>query len=175
MVWLRQYVIFAALAAVAIWRLGKALPGSVRPYLLALPAIGLLSVPLSYLLLEQAQLAIIPQVQIMRSLLYTVMVAVILMTLAGLRAASQGQWWEAPLWLAPVFLVPMAPVWTGKTAAVYLLAAALALAAALILSLEKRHPPIAMAGAALVFAACFFAPGALAKRSEERRVGKECA
>ena len=162
-VWIQQHVVLALLAAVAYWRLRKALPQAVKPYLAALPAIGLLSMPLSYLLLEQAQLAIIPQVQIMRSLIFTLMVAVILTVLAGLRAANQGSWWEAPLWLAPAFFVPMAPVWTGKSAAVYLVAVALALAAALAMVVEKRHPRMAMAGAALVLAGCFFAPGALAK------------
>ena len=162
-VWIQQHVVLALLAAAAFWRLRKALPAAVKPYLAALPAIGLLSMPLSYLLLEQAQLAIIPQVQIMRSLIFTLMVAVILTVLAGLRAASQGGWWEAPLWLAPAFFVPMAPVWTGKSAAVYLVAVALALAAALAMVMEKRHPRMAMAGATLVLAGCFFAPGAMAK------------
>jgi len=161
--WLEQYAALAVLAGLACWRLGKSLPASVKPYLAALPAIGLLSVPLSYLLLEQARLALMPQIQIMRSLIFTLMVAVILATLAGLRAASQGRWWEAPLWLAPVFLVPMAAVWTGKTATLYLLALALALATALAITLEKKHPPWAIAGAALVFAACFFAPTNVAK------------
>lgn len=161
--WLRQYVLLALIGGLACWRLGKALPAAVRPYLAALPAIGLLSVPLSYLLLEQARLALMPQIQVMRSLIFTLMVAVILMVLAGLRAASQGRWWEAPLWLTPAFLTPMAPVWTGKTAAVYLLAAALALATAMVMTLEKRHPRWALAGAAVVLGACFFAPGGVAK------------
>ncbi len=161
--WLGQYAALAVLAGLAYWRLGKALPTSVKPYLAALPAIGLLSVPLSYLLLEQARLALMPQIQIMRSLIFTLMVAVILATLAGLRAASQGRWWEAPLWLAPAFLVPMAPVFTGKSATVYLLAVALALATALAIALEKKHPRWAIAGATLVFAAFYFTPTNVAK------------
>lgn len=162
-VWIAQYATLAVLGALAFWRLGKALPVPVRPYLMALPAIGLLSIPLSYLLLEQAGLAIIPQVQIMRSLIFTLMVAVILMVLAGLRAAVQGHWWEAPLWLALAFFVPMAPVWTGKTFLVYLVAAALALASALAVMGEKRRPQVAWAGMLLVCAGCFFAPTTVAK------------
>ena len=163
-VWLWQYVALAVVAALAFWRLRTSLSAAVKPYLAALPLIGLLSIPLSYLLLEQAQLAIVPQVQIMRSLLFTVMVAVILAVLAGFRAASQGRWWEAPLWLFPAFFLPMAPVWlTQKPAPFYLVAMALALATALAMVLEKRHPRVALVGAALVFAGCFFAPEGLAK------------
>jgi len=169
--WLGQYLTLAVLAGLALWRLGKAVPVTVRPYLMALPAIGLLSVPLSYLLLEQARLAVIPQVQIMRSLIFTLMVAVMLMVMAGLRAASLGRWWESPCWLAPAFFIPMAPVWEGKAAAVYLLAAGLALLAALVLVLEKRHPRLAAAGVALVFAACFFAPQGLAKVRNYSKLG----
>ncbi len=161
--WITQYATLALLGALAFWRIRKALPATIRPYLMALPAIGLLSIPLSYLLLEQAGLAIIPQVQIMRSLIFTLMVPVVLMVLAGLRAATDGRWWEAPLWLAPAFFVPMAPVWTGKSALVYLVAAALALASALAILLEKRQPRLAWASIALVLAGCFFAPTTIAK------------
>ncbi|MBY0503185.1 MAG: hypothetical protein K2X03_04715 [Bryobacteraceae bacterium] len=158
--WVTQYAALAALAGLAYWRLGKALPATVRPHFAALPAIGLLSIPLSYLLLEQLRLAIIPQVQIMRSLLFTLMFAVILLALAGLRAA---RWYESPLWLWPVCFVPLAPVWTGKPLRIYLVAAGLAVAAALAASLEKRYPRAALAIATVVFAGCFFAPESLAK------------
>jgi hypothetical protein len=160
--WLTQYAVLAVLAVLALWRLGKAIPVTIRPYFLALPALGLLSVPLSYLLLEQARLAIIPQIQIMRSLIFTLMVAVILVTLAGIRAATQGRWWEAPIWLIPAFLIPMAPVWTGKSATVYLLAVGLALAAALAILIEKQRPRLAIAFTTVVLAACFFAPANIA-------------
>lgn len=171
--WIRQYAILAVLAGLAYWRLGKALPAPTRPYLAALPVVGLLSIPLSYLLLEQARLAIVPQIQVMRSLIFTLMVAVILIVLAGLRAASQGRWWEAPLWLAPAFLIPMAPVWTGKALTVYLLALALAIATALAVTLEKRHPRRAIAGAAAVLFAGFFAPEGLAKVRNYSPLGDE--
>lgn len=161
--WLGQYAALALAGILAWWRLGKALPATVRPCLALLPAVGLLSVPLSYVLLEQARLALIPQVQVMRALIYTLMVAVILITLAGLRAASQGRWWEAPWWLAPALFVPMAPVWEGKSWAVYGVAAGLAIAVTLAVSLEKRQPRAAWAVTALALAGCFFAPTGLAK------------
>ena len=158
--WLRQYLTLAVVAAIAVWRVGKALP--IAPYFVALPAIGLLSVPLSYLLLEGARLSLLPQVQIMRSLIFTLMIAVILMVIAGLRAAAAGRWWEAPMWLAPALFIAMAPVWTGKPVTVYLIAVALALGTALAVQMERPHRRVAFACCGFVFAACFFAPQNLA-------------
>jgi len=108
-----QHVWMAVIATVAFWRLRSHLPAVVKPYLLWLPWIGLACVPVSYLLLEKLKWNLIPQVQPMRALLYTTVVAVLLCTIAGLRAAWEGRWWEAPVWLYLPCLLTASPDWNA--------------------------------------------------------------
>jgi hypothetical protein len=106
-----QYVWMALIATIAYLRLRQSLPETIRPYFLWLPWIGLLCVPASYLLLDKLKWNLIPQVQPMRTLLYTTAVAILLCAIAGLKAAWEGRWWEAPLWLYLPCLLAMSPDW----------------------------------------------------------------
>lgn len=70
---------------------------TVRVFLITLPALGLFTVPVSYLLLDRAKWAAIPQLQPARLLLFTVAVPILLAAIAAFRCRRL---WEAPLWLA---------------------------------------------------------------------------
>ena len=62
-----HYLIVAAVLAAAFARVRLHLPRELRWFLLGMPALGLLSMPLSWLLLERAKWALIPQVQPLRA------------------------------------------------------------------------------------------------------------
>jgi hypothetical protein len=85
-----------------------------QAFALILPAIGILSMPLSYLFLEKLRWALIPQLQPVRTLLCIAAFAVILASVAAIRARNI---WESIAWCALVFYIPMrtelltAPSW----------------------------------------------------------------
>jgi hypothetical protein len=148
---LSQHTWTALIALLAYWRMRPALPERFRPYVFWLPLTGLASVPVSWLLLEKLKWNLMPQIQPMRSLLYTVVIALLLCSLAGLRAAAQGRWWEAPIWLYLPCLLPLSPDWNRGP---YTVPAALALIVAITAWLAERYRQpalIAAAAAALVF------------------------
>ncbi len=120
--WIRQHVFLWLVALGAFWRLRGlgAFPQGADPsgrelrwpildlefFLLGLPLVGLLSVPLSYLLLERLKWAVAAQLQPARNLLYTVALAGILAAAAGIKAGRRGRWWESCLWFLAVFAIP---------------------------------------------------------------------
>lgn len=88
-------------------RIWGVLNRQMRWVFLVLPAYGILSVPLSDLLLEHLRWSFIPEVQPARALLFTVAMASMACGVAGLRAALKGNNQEAGLWLLLVFALPM--------------------------------------------------------------------
>jgi hypothetical protein len=78
-----------------------------RWFIVGLPLIGVLSVPLSYLLLEVWHFAIIPQFQPARALLYTVALSSILCSVAGIRAAIRKRLAESIGWFLVVIAIPL--------------------------------------------------------------------
>jgi hypothetical protein len=105
--WIVQYIVEAAVVAGAFWRVrGEASPEA-RAFLLGLPAIGLLSMPLSWLLLERFKWALIPQVQPLRALLFVTLSMQILAAWAAVRAGRGGRPWEAVAWFAATYLPPV--------------------------------------------------------------------
>jgi len=92
-----KYLACTAIGIVAYLRLHPSIPAVLRPFLLCLPALGLLSAPVSYLLLDRLKWALIPQVQPGRLLLFTVAIPIFLTATAAFRVKRA---WETPLWLA---------------------------------------------------------------------------
>ena len=76
-------------------------------FVIGLPLFGILSVPLSYLLLEKWAFAIIPQFQPARALLYTVVISSILCAIAGARAGMNKKLLEAGAWYLVVIAIPL--------------------------------------------------------------------
>lgn len=89
-------------ATVRIW---GTLNRQMRWFLVALPAYGILSVPVSYVLLERLRWSLIPEVQPARALLLTVALSSVCCGVAGMRAASTRKNWEACFWFLPVFAI----------------------------------------------------------------------
>jgi hypothetical protein len=104
--WLAHYLLMYALGLAAAWRIWGALPTVWRWFALGLPLYGMLSMPVSYLLLEQGKWALMPQFQPMRAVLFVTMIGVLLSVLAAAHAANRGRWAEALGWAIPVYWIP---------------------------------------------------------------------
>ncbi len=99
-----QYVFLWLVSLVAFWRVR---PKAARLFLIGMPALGLLSIPLSYVLLDQLKWGLIPQFQPARATLFVTAFAVILGAAAAIRSAERKQWMEAVAWFAVVIAVPV--------------------------------------------------------------------
>jgi hypothetical protein len=75
----------------------------------ALAAIGLVSLPVSFTLLEGMRWALVPQIQPMRALLFTVVAMQFLAAVAGVKAS---RWPERFAWLVVAYLPIVQPVFT---------------------------------------------------------------
>ena len=115
-------LVFAVLLGAA-WRLRAVMGRNAKAFLIGLPAAGLLTMPLSWLLLEQWKWGVVPQVQPMRTLLFVTLAMQFLCAVAGLRAARKA---EAAAWLALAFLLPMQPLVAGRIALALVLGVAAA-------------------------------------------------
>jgi hypothetical protein len=132
--WLPHYFVLYAASLVAYVRLRRRAPARLRFFLLGLPLIGMLSVPVSYVFLEKMKWALLPQVQPMRALLFVTVIAQFSAVAAGILAAQSRRFPEAFVWFALAWLVPgntnvtWLPPW-NRALAVALLAGAACVAA----------------------------------------------
>jgi hypothetical protein len=95
-----KHLLAAAVLVGAYWKIRK-----LGSFLLGLPAVGLFSVPVSYILLEKLKWGLIPQIQPARTLLFVTAFAVLLAAIRGCLAVQTERWVEACLW----FMVALAP------------------------------------------------------------------
>ncbi|MBI4902858.1 MAG: hypothetical protein HY820_04435 [Acidobacteria bacterium] len=98
-----QYLILWIAAILAAWQLRERIPSDFRWLALSCSTLGLLSMPVSYLLLEQYKWSLMPQIQPMRALLYVTAMAVILCASAAIHSASKGAFAAALGWLLITF------------------------------------------------------------------------
>jgi hypothetical protein len=137
-----QYFSLWIVSLLAFWRLR---PKAARLFLLGMPAIGMLSVPLSYLLLEKFKWGLIPQFQPARAVLFVTAFAVILSAAAGIR------WMESALWFLAVFVVPLARRIFSMQQRQFVVAATLAIAVCVVLYLQRfRWAPVLLIAIAIV-------------------------
>ena len=135
-----HHVLLFAVLAAAFARVRRAMPVEALALLIGLPIVGLLSMPLSWLLLEQWKWGVVPQIQPMRTLLFVTLSMQFLCAVAGVRAGRSA---EAVPWFALAFLLPLQPVVTGPFAwGRIALAVALGLAAAMA---ARWAPAVAVA------------------------------
>jgi hypothetical protein len=126
---LPHYLLLYGITVAGWFRLRRQMTGELRFFHLGLPLVGMLSMPLSWLLLERMKWALMPQFQPMRALLFVTLFAMFSGAAAGCVAATRGRYAEALAWFAAAYLVPVntvltrVPTWRGA-AAVLLLAAA---------------------------------------------------
>jgi hypothetical protein len=105
--WKNHYILVSVLAVLSLWRLWERVSPPLRLMFVALPLIGILSLPASYLVLEKAKWIIAPQFQPCRYLLFVTFMAALLSTVAAVVAAERGLWIEALLFFIVAFAIPM--------------------------------------------------------------------
>jgi hypothetical protein len=153
-----DYGIEAAMVVLVAWKMRKALPAPLAVFLWVMPVLGLLSVPLSWVLLDWQHWVYVPVWQPARSVLFVTLGLQILASAAGVRAAMERRWPAALAWLTLAFAivvkhaVPGPPLHLAPLALAPVLAA---VALAAVWMVGKQH------GVALVLAglAPFFAIG----------------
>jgi hypothetical protein len=111
-----------------------------RGLVMALAVVGIVSMPISWLLLDRAGWAFLSELQPMRNLLWTALAAQIFTAIAGLRAAGQGRLMEAFAWLAAAFAFPVEDVFIRPWAwrQVLVVAGLAGLTAGLVWSSRRR-------------------------------------
>jgi uncharacterized membrane protein len=148
---LPQYIVLYLLGLVAFGRVKQYLTPEFRAFAVILPALGMLSMPASYLLLEQLKWSLVPQLQPMRMLLFVTAFTVILGLIAALKTRNI---LESAAWLALAFYIPMrVQLFDPPTLRIVLTALGLAAFSATALKLPRQTLLIA---AVLAF---FIIPG----------------
>jgi hypothetical protein len=108
-----HHLLILAVLVAAFVRIRQAAGVPLRVLLLGLGALGALTMPLSWLLLEQFHWGLVPQVQPMRALLFLTLGMQFLTAAAGARAVVARRPAEAAAWLACAYLLPLQPLLTG--------------------------------------------------------------
>lgn len=101
---------YLAIWVCGLWatsRIWPTLNRQARWLFIALPICGILSVAASALLLERSRLSIAPELQLARTLLFTVAFASIACGAAGAQSALARRKWEASLWFLVVLVLPL--------------------------------------------------------------------
>lgn len=134
-----HYLILFAIVLAGYARLRRDIPTPLRIFVLGLPILGVVSMPVSWLLLERFRWVLIPQLQPMRTLLFVALMAQFLGAACGVKAALQKQWIESAAWFAVACVLPLHPVLTrafdARSLAVLLLLAMIGIIAARYASL----------------------------------------
>jgi hypothetical protein len=146
--WAVHYLVLLLVVAGAYWRVRPAAAGGLRVFMVALPIVGLLSVPASYLLLDVGKYTLGPQLQLTRHMLFITVIAGLLSSVAGMQAALAGRRIEGLFWFAVALAVPIGdPInWTvlpGFSDPMVLrhaiLVCALAVGLLLVVWVESKH------------------------------------
>jgi len=104
--WYRHYVMLWVICLVAFLRVRKYADEDLKSLLFGLPLFGLISIPLSYLLLEKLKWAFMTQIQLGRAVMFLTAFAGILPAVAGLKAVARRSYAESMLWFCIVFSLP---------------------------------------------------------------------
>jgi hypothetical protein len=169
-VWIGRYFWHYALLVVggllAYWRVRRHIRPELKPFLLGLPLVGILSIPISYVFMDLVKWSLMPQLQPARALLFVVAMAVMLFAFAGLHAGLKHRWFESVLWFLPVFAVPsqafyLQVLWPDLSNPVIrtraLVVLTLALLTAFAMWIHSRWPQRSVAALAAVTVLPFFA------------------
>jgi len=162
--WLWQYLLLFVFATGAWLRLHRQITRELAALSAALLAYGALSVPLSWLLLNQMQWSMMPQFQPARAVVFVCILAVVLGGAAAWSAAQRGAWLEGAAWLLPLFALAanrlmVELVTHAASDPLALRRLVLALGLALAAALAIRWPKTAPAALLVPVAAAFLIPG----------------
>jgi hypothetical protein len=151
---LSQYIVLYGLGILAYTRVKAWLTPELRVFSTLLPAMGMLSMPLSWLLLERLKWSLVPQLQPMRVLLFVTAFTVILASLAALKAPHI---LESAAWFTLVFYIPMrVQLFDPPAPSMVLTAIGLGVLAAAVSQAVKESPAFRLPRQALLI------PGVLA-------------
>lgn len=109
----RQIWIYLAVWVCAVWATTRVWPRlnlQLRWFFVVMPLFGILSVPASDLLLEHLRWSLIPALQPARTLVFTVVIALLTCGIAGIHAAKSRRPPEAALWFLVVLLAPLSTI-----------------------------------------------------------------
>src|SRR5450432_1841866 len=152
-----HHVILFAILVAAWVRVRRKCPPALTFFALGLPVLGLVSMPASWLLLEQWKWVLVPQIQPMRTLLFTALMVQFLSAAAGVSAVADRRYREAAAWLALAYLLPLEPVLTAPPEWKPI-ALALAFAVLTVLALWRARGRLAPVAPAVAVAAFFAIP-----------------
>lgn len=160
--WIWLYPLSAGLTVLALRRIGNRLPEGVRPFLLWMQPIGLLTIPLTYVLLEKAGWALLPQLQPGRAVLYCHLFCQFTGMVAAALEMEDKRPLRAFLWLiAPLSLALNGDVWDLWTLRPWQPAILLGLTMAGLWCYQRwPRPALVWAGSLLVAVFCGEAFGA---------------
>ncbi|HTM52326.1 MAG TPA: DUF6798 domain-containing protein [Bryobacteraceae bacterium] len=105
-VWLLHYLFLYAVTLLGVARLRRQLSPDLRFFALGLPLTGILSIPLSYLMLEHLKLAVASQFQPLRALLFVTLMVTLLAGVAACVAIREQRYLESIVWLILAYLIP---------------------------------------------------------------------
>ena len=145
---LPQYIVLYGLGLLAFWRVKQFLTPQLRVFSLILPALGILSMPLSFLLLEELKWSLVPQLQPMRALLFITAFTVILGAVAALKADHLV---ESVAWFTLVFYIPMR-VELFDPPSLRIVLTAIGFGAFAAIALHLARPSLLLAGVLAFFA-----------------------
>jgi hypothetical protein len=103
---IRQHLLLGGVCLVAWLRLRRVAGPWLGWVMLGIPACALLTMPLSYALLEGLKWSLVPQFQPARAVMFVSALAVIGSGAAGVTAARSRRIWEAAPWFVVAFTIP---------------------------------------------------------------------
>jgi hypothetical protein len=119
-----------AVVVAGFWRVRGRLRPPLRDWLWGFAAIAVLSIPFSWIVLDQLRLAPAGPWDPLRTLVFITLLASLLSAANGIFAAQEGRWWEAPLWFAIALALPVKTLLFTWFVNPWLIVLVLALAAA---------------------------------------------
>jgi hypothetical protein len=177
-----QFWSYVAIWITGVWAVARIWPvlnRQVRWFFLALPACGVLAIPVSYILLDRYFWSLVPHVQPAQWLLFTVCLSSIACWIAAIRAAKNGRIRESALWL----IVPMCVILRAEVLELLRLTRVdavanlgitllLIVAAAFLLrhTAKGRARALALAIPLLALMLLTFNPGTMSRRSNEQAI-----
>ena len=105
-VWIGHYLFLWAVSIAAFLRVRRHMPAALQFFAVGMPLVGMLSMPVSYVLLDRWKWALMPKFQPIRALLFVTLFVVVLSIVAAVRAAVSKRLPEALLW-AVIGVVPI--------------------------------------------------------------------
>jgi hypothetical protein len=96
-----------SVVGVGFWRLRDRLRPPLREWLWGFAVLGILSVPFSWIVLDQLRWAMAEPWDPLRTLLFITLLASMLSAACGIFAVQKGLWWEASVWFAIALALPV--------------------------------------------------------------------